>query len=165
VKLYLVRHAKAGERGAWPGDDRLRPLSRRGQLQSEGLIAVFEDRKVDRLLSSSYVRCLETLVPLASVRNLPIEPADALSEGATLDAALTLVRKHAHRHTVMCSHGDIIPMLLNHYAERGLDLGDDPQCPKGCTWILDVHATGDVKSAKYVAPPSDFVPPAPKSRK
>ena len=65
MKLYLVRHAKAGERGAWPGDDRLRPLSRRGQLQSEGLIAVFDDRKVERILSSSYVRCLETMVPLA----------------------------------------------------------------------------------------------------
>ena len=74
---------------------------------------------------------------------------------ARRDAALTLVRKHAHRNTVMCSHGDIIPMLLEHYAARGVDLGMDPVCPKGCTWVLEIDGAQDVVAATYLAPPTE----------
>src|SRR4051794_27845038 len=35
--VLLVRHAKAGERSAWHGDDRLRPLDPAGQEQTEEL--------------------------------------------------------------------------------------------------------------------------------
>ena len=65
VTIYLVRHAKAGERNVWEGDDRLRPLSGRGHLQARGLLDVLEDAQFDRLLSSPYVRCMETVVPLS----------------------------------------------------------------------------------------------------
>jgi 8-oxo-dGTP diphosphatase len=155
VTIYLVRHAKAGERSAWPGDDFQRPLTRRGQLQSDALLTQFDGLHLDRLLSSPYIRCMETLVPLASERMLPVEPVEGLTEGATLEDALTLMRKHTHHDAVMCSHGDVIPMLLEHYAARGVDLGEELLCPKGCTWVLDVDETGDVKTATYIAPPTE----------
>jgi 8-oxo-dGTP diphosphatase len=155
VTLYLVRHAKAGDRRAWTHDDRLRPLSRRGQRQAEGLVAQFADVPVDRVLSSPYVRCMETVVPLAGLRGLPVEPADALAEGAELDEVLALVRKHAHHDVVLCTHGDVAPMLLEHLARRGVDLGAAPACPKGSTWVLGTDATGEVTSARYIAPPDD----------
>jgi broad specificity phosphatase PhoE len=155
VAIYLVRHAKAGDRGSWSGDDFLRPLSRRGQIQAEALLVQFADVHLDRLLSSPYIRCMETLVPLAGVRRIPIEPADAITEGATLESALTLVRKHAHHDAVFCSHGDIIPLLLEHFASTGVDLGPNPSCPKGCTWILEFDGAHDVVAAKYVPPPAE----------
>jgi broad specificity phosphatase PhoE len=155
VTIYLARHAKAGDRSSWPGDDFLRPLSRRGQIQAERLLEVFQHHHVDRILSSPYVRCLESVVPLAGERLVAIEPVEALSEGGSLDNALALVRKHAHHDAVMCSHGDIIPMLLEHYATRGVDLGPNPACPKGCTWILDLDNTGEVVAARYVPPPAE----------
>ena len=43
MTIYLVRHAKAGDRASWPGDDFLRPLSRRGQIQAEALVEQFAD--------------------------------------------------------------------------------------------------------------------------
>jgi 8-oxo-dGTP diphosphatase len=155
VTIYLVRHAKAGDRASWSGDDFLRPLSRRGQIQAEALLAPFDGVHIDRLLSSPYIRCMESLVPLAGVRRIPIEPHDAITEGATLEDALTLVRKHAHHDAVLCSHGDVIPMLLEHYATRGVDLGKDPVCPKGCTWILEIDGTQDVVAARYLPPPAE----------
>jgi 8-oxo-dGTP diphosphatase len=155
VTIHLVRHAKAGDRSSWTGNDFLRPLSRRGQIQSEGLLAVFAESHVDRILSSPYVRCLETVVPLSGQRMVAIEPVEALSEGGSLENALALVRKHAHHETVMCSHGDIIPMLLEHYARRGVDLGGDPACPKGCIWTLDLDNTGEVSAVAYTPPPPD----------
>jgi broad specificity phosphatase PhoE len=154
VTIYLVRHAKAGERGAWDGDDRLRPLSARGHFQASGLIEVLRDAQFERVLSSPYVRCMETVVPIAGVRGLAIEPSDALAEGATLDEALALVGKHTGHGAVLCTHGDVMPMLLEHYARNGVDIGPTPQWPKGCTWALGTDPTGEVSSAEYVPPPA-----------
>ena len=98
---------------------------------------------------------MESLVALAGARMLAIEPVEALTEGGGIEDALTLVRKHMHHHAVLCSHGDIIPMVLDHYAARGVDLGPNPVCPKGSTWVLDVDPTGDVVAARYTPPAVD----------
>jgi 8-oxo-dGTP diphosphatase len=155
VTIYLIRHAKAGERGVWEGDDKLRPLSGRGHLQTRGLLEVLEDAVFDRLLSSPYVRCMETVVPLSADRGIPVEPVEALAEGASLEEALALVDKHASRGAVFCTHGDVIPMLLEHFSDRGVDIGAAPQWPKGSTWALETDATGEVTSARYLPPPPD----------
>ena len=154
VTIYLVRHARAGERSAWRDDDTYRPLSARGHIQARRLADVLADAEFDRVLSSPYVRCMESVVPLASTRGLAIEPVDALAEGAHLDDALMLIRKHAVNGAVMCAHGDIIPMVLRHYAEMGIEIGKRPQWPKGCTWVLATDVTGEIREAKYLPPPA-----------
>ena len=153
MTIYLVRHAKAGERRTWNGDDWLRPLSGRGHMQAFALLDVLRKAKFDRIVSSPYVRCMETVTPLAAERGVAVEPVEALAEGASLDEAMQVVRKHANNGAVLCTHGDVMPMLLEHFARNGLDLGPNPQCPKGCTWILDTDATGEVRKAQYLAPP------------
>jgi 8-oxo-dGTP diphosphatase len=155
VTVYLVRHAKAGERNAWEDDDRLRPLSGRGHLQARGLVVTLEDARFDRLLSSPYVRCMETVVPLSGQRGVAIEPVEALAEGAPLDDGIALVRKHAANGAVLCTHGDVVPMLLEHYANHGVDIGTSPQWPKGSTWALETDNTGEVTAARYLPPPPD----------
>jgi broad specificity phosphatase PhoE len=153
VTIYLVRHAKAGERGSGDGDDRLRPLSSRGHLQTRGLLEQLQGEKFERIVSSPFVRCMETVVPLAGLRGLAIEPSDALAEGATLEEALALVSKHSSHGAVFCTHGDVMPMLLEHYALHGVDVGQTPQWPKGCTWVLKTDSTGEVREADYIPPP------------
>jgi 8-oxo-dGTP diphosphatase len=155
VTIYLVRHAKAGVRDSWPGDDEQRPLSGRGRLQAHGLLELLRDKQFGNVLSSPYVRCIETVVPLAAERRMAIEPVEALAEGASLNEVVALVRKHAAQGAVMCSHGDVIPMLLDHYASNGVDIGAAPQWPKGCTWVLETDATGEVRTVEYIAPPAD----------
>jgi 8-oxo-dGTP diphosphatase len=155
MTIYLVRHAKAGERNAWLDHDELRPLSGRGHIQARGLIDVLADARFEHVVSSWYVRCMESVVPIASVRRMAIEPADALAEGASLDEALALVRKHAGNGAVMCTHGDVMPMLLEYFAAHGVDVGSNPQTPKGCTWVLETDATNEVRAAHYIPPPPD----------
>jgi len=151
--IYLVRHAKAGERG--PGDDDwLRPLTRPGQAQAAGLLAVLADARVERIFTSPYVRCIESVAPLAGARGLAIELSDALAEGAPVDESVALVHKHADGGAVLCSHGDVIPALLEHFAARGVDLGPEPRCPKGSTWVLHTRH-GEVRAATYLPPPPD----------
>jgi 8-oxo-dGTP diphosphatase len=153
VTLYLIRHAKAGDRDTWTDDDRLRPLSGRGHRQARLLIEHLGDVPFDRVLSSPFVRCMETVVPIASTRGLSVEPVEALAEGARLEDTLELVRKHAPTGAVMCTHGDVMPMLLDYYAEAGAEFADDLGWPKGCMWILDTDSAGEVLHARYVPPP------------
>jgi broad specificity phosphatase PhoE len=155
MTIYLVRHAKAGERGAWVGDDELRPLSGRGHAQARHLLELLADADFERVVSSPYVRCMETVVPLAAARHMALEPSDALAEGASLREALALVQKHASHGAVLCTHGDVMPMLLEHFAKHGVDLGKAPQWPKGCVWVLKTDATDEVRSVRYLPPPSD----------
>jgi broad specificity phosphatase PhoE len=155
VTIYFVRHAKAGERGAWEEDDRLRPLSGRGHVQARGLLQVLDNASFDRVLSSPYVRCMETVVPLSGQRGIAIEPVEALAEGAGTDEVVALVRKHAAHGAVFCTHGDVVPMMLGHYANLGVDIGDAPQWPKGSTWVVETDSSGDVESVRYVPAPPD----------
>jgi phosphohistidine phosphatase SixA len=155
VTIYLIRHAKAGDRDTWREDDRLRPLSGRGHRQARLLIDLLHDATVDRVLSSPYVRCMETVVPIAGVRGLPVEPVEALAEGAPLDDALKLVQKHSSPGALLCMHGDLMPMLLDHFATTSADVPKARQWPKGCVWALDTDNTGEVVRARYLPPPPD----------
>jgi len=153
MTIYLVRHARAGERRSWSEDDELRPLSLRGHAQARRLLDALCDAKFERVISSPYVRCMETVVPIAAARHLAIEPSEALAEGAPLREALALVHKHASHGALLCTHGDVMPMLLDHFAKHGVDIGDAPRWPKGCTWVLKTDATNEVRAAKYLPPP------------
>src|SRR5712664_2134593 len=76
--FYVVRHAKSGSRGHWSGDDRLRPLSKKGQQQAEGLVSVLAPFPISAIFSSPYLRCMQTVEPLARVRRLEIKPSPSL---------------------------------------------------------------------------------------
>jgi 8-oxo-dGTP pyrophosphatase MutT (NUDIX family)/phosphohistidine phosphatase SixA len=149
--LYLVRHAKAGDRERWTDDDTLRPLTSKGRLQAEGLVTVFLDRAVDRVLSSPSVRCVQTLRPLALARRLPVEETDLLAEGARLGAAMGLLRGLAGA-VVLCGHGDLIPAVVEHLAERGMTMNDTPVWKKGSVWSLERDG-GLFTVARYVSAP------------
>jgi len=155
MTVYLIRHAKAGDRATWRDDDRLRPLSGRGHRQARLLIDLLQDATFDRVLSSPFVRCMETVVPLAAARGLSVEPIEALAEGNALDDALAVVRKHATSGAVLCTHGDLMPAMLDYYAAGGVAIDDVRQWPKGCTWVLDTDTTGDVVAARYLPPPEE----------
>ena len=115
------------------------------------LIKLLADAKFDRILSSPYVRCMQTVVPIAGARGLPLEPVEALGEGEPLGDALELVQKHAISGALLCLHGDLMPMLLDHYASSGVEMTDELRWPKGCTWVLETDATGEVVPERYCA--------------
>jgi broad specificity phosphatase PhoE len=152
VTIYLVRHARAGSRKAWKGDDALRPLSKAGRTQARALAKALADAGITQIVSSPFVRCRETVEPLASRLGLEVTVSDALAEGAPLTDALRLVEKVSDENTVLCSHGDVIGELLQHYQRAGVELDDD-RLEKASVWVLDVP-DGVVRGAHYVPPPS-----------
>jgi broad specificity phosphatase PhoE len=156
VTVFLVRHGKAGSRRDWKAADELRPLSKPGRRQADALAdtltAAIALPGLNRIASSPFVRCRETVTPLAERRGLTVELSDSLAEGTPLVEALRLVEKVADQETVLCSHGDVIGNLLAHFARHGVRLDDD-RIEKCSTWALDIEA-GAVVAARYLPPPA-----------
>jgi len=151
VTVYLVRHARAGSRGRWKGDDALRPLSKVGRVQADGIVDELATEPIDLILSSPYVRCVETVAPLARRLQVDVETADALAEGARLSQALRLFEKVQDRDVVLCTHGDVMQDLLDHFGRHGVKLRDH-RMEKGSIWVFETE--GDkVRRARYVPPP------------
>lgn len=148
--IHLLRHGAAGSRGRWTGDDRLRPLSPRGERQAEKVAAALVDAGIDRILSSPYTRCRQTVEPLAAELAIEIEEVEALAEGAPLDDALALLTLVPRSTVLLCSHGDLIPALLAEAERCGADLGSG-ECRKGSVWTIDVDSGGRFQ-ATYLAP-------------
>jgi len=151
--LHLVRHADAGTRMAWVGEDFDRPLDEFGQMQAEAIGAALASRSVTRILSSPAVRCVDTVVPLGRMLGLRVEAADELAEGSFVGDAFDLLRSlaSAEGDSVLCSHGDVIPGLLWVLAQYGLDIPDLGRCKKGSIWELDV-SDGRIVGAAYRHP-------------
>jgi broad specificity phosphatase PhoE len=152
VPIYLVRHAHAGSRGSWHGDDDLRPLSAQGRRQTEHLLSLLADEPVGRLFSSPTRRCTETLEPLARRMGRPIETADELAEDADPEEAERFLLAHAPENPVACSHGDLIPRVLHRLHAAGMRASADTIAPKGSMWMLAVDDGGAVVTGTYHAP-------------
>jgi 8-oxo-dGTP diphosphatase len=112
----LLRHASAGDRDAWEDDDLLRPLDERGRRQALALRELAE-RGIGRIASSPYVRCIETVEPLAATLALAIEIDARLAEGANPDDALAFLAELDGG--VACTHGDVVVALLGHSLKKG----------------------------------------------
>lgn len=151
VKLFLVRHAKAGDRERWTRPDHLRPLTKSGRRQAAGLVDLHADERTERIVSSPYVRCVQTVEPLAAVRGVPIEHHDALAEGAPLAASLALLER-ARDGEFWCTHGDVVENLIGHLQATAVPGADADLCKKGSTWVLTL-TDGRVVKAKYLLPP------------
>jgi 8-oxo-dGTP diphosphatase len=152
MTIYLVRHAKAGSRSAWDGADDQRPLSKHGRRQTDAVTGALADSRVTRIITSPYVRCWQTVEPLAHRLGIPVDLSDALAEGAVVTDAVELLEKYADEDTVFCSHGDVIGALLDHCEAQGVVLGGD-RLEKASTWVIEFDA-GRISSARYVPAPS-----------
>lgn len=150
MTLLLVRHADAGDRAAWTGDDATRPLSATGRAQSQALVDHLVDEPIRSILSSPARRCVDTVEPIADARGLDVEIDDALAEGTPLDVADRLLRRLRSDDVLLCSHGDVLGAIITSLRRRGA-IHDRPGWPKGSTWILDDWP--DPARLEYLAAP------------
>jgi phosphohistidine phosphatase SixA/ADP-ribose pyrophosphatase YjhB (NUDIX family) len=139
--LLLVRHARAGDRSAWRGDDDLRPLEEAGRAQAARLRDGLRWFWPERVLSADILRCVDTVRPVAEELGLPVEPEPALTERAfdadedrTLRRVKELVALGGR--SVLCSQGGVIPAVVRTLARAsGLHLRH-VRARKGSVWAL-----------------------------
>lgn len=137
MTLLLVRHADAGDRAAWTGDDRARPLSAAGRAQAEALPQLLHDQPIERILSSPARRCLDTVQPLADSRDLLVEDEEALAEATPYDVVDRLLTRAAKKNALLCTHGDVMGAVITTLRRRGALAGVEASWRKGATWVLD----------------------------
>src|SRR3954471_6405627 len=155
MALHLVRHAKAGDANAWDGEDELRPLSKAGLRQAEVLGDELGDRPIEVVLSSRYLRCIETVAPTAAKLALRVEEHDALAEEASLEDTWSLLEELAGAGTeaVLCSHGNVFSAVLDRLHRRGIDVdATEWSCRKGSVWRIETDADGAFVKAVLAVP-------------
>lgn len=148
--IFLVRHAHAGSSANWPGPDSGRPLSDRGQLQAKRIAeALFADGAT-AVVSSPFLRCVQTVGPLAMMLGGEVEESMDLAEGAAGDRAARLLTT-APDGTVLCTHGDVLHELLGFLAAVGAPVDPGLQFEKGA--VLRLEREGNrITSAQYEPP-------------
>ncbi|MEV6716951.1 NUDIX hydrolase [Lentzea sp. NPDC051208] len=139
--VLLVRHAKAGKRSEWNGDDDLRPLSDAGWRQAAALRALLPLWAPVRVHTAPRVRCVDTVRGVAEDLDVEmVEEARLSEEGYWPDPDAGLVRllevATDEGRAVLSSQGGVIPSVVQSLAELGgLRLEEIP-CKKGSTWVL-----------------------------
>ena len=93
LQLHFLRHADAGDPEGWAGDDALRPLSEKGELQAERLGSFLAEIgfQPETIISSPKLRARRTAVVVGSAIGVAVRIDDRLAEGfdpATVDAIL-----------------------------------------------------------------------------
>jgi 8-oxo-dGTP diphosphatase len=154
--MFVVRHVKAGDRSRWEGPDDDRPASKPGRTQAIALADRLEHEDVSMLISSPSLRCVQTLEPLADRLGLKVETDERLAEDSRLHVVLDVLNDVPDR-AVLCSHGDVIPELIEALALRGMEVTTARDWRKGTLWVLE--ATDDdhrrfTRAAVEPPPPS-----------
>jgi 8-oxo-dGTP diphosphatase len=121
--LVLLRHAKSRPRSRWKGDDRKRPLDAVGREQADDVARILGAYGVKRVVTSSSVRCVQTVEPYAARLGTRIRAEDSLSEeGFAADPGPAVAHLHElldrARPVVVCTHGPVLPTLLDVLGSR-----------------------------------------------
>nr|WP_026303204.1 NUDIX domain-containing protein [Jongsikchunia kroppenstedtii] len=140
----LIRHAKAGRKARYRGDDRLRPLEKFGRVQAAALVPLLLAFGAERVHAADRTRCEQTVAPLADELGVQVTAEPLLTEeaySADPDAALDRMRSIAGRRRIhaVCSQGKVIPPLLKRWAELDGVPMPATRNRKGSIWVLSSY--------------------------
>ena len=151
----MFRHAtpNTGLFGAAP--DYLTPPTKRGRREATALAERLGQHDVVRLVSSPFVRCVQTLEPLALASDLSIETTELLAEGsAGEDAASLLLSLADDGGPIVCStHGDVVHEVVRVVTASGIALDGPREAPVASAWVFEVDS-GRFARGHFVPPPS-----------
>lgn len=137
MTLYLVRHGSAGSRNNADPSDGKRHLDDKGLRQAMAVRGHLSVEPIAQVVSSPLPRCVETVAPLAKALGLEVEIDKRLREGTDIAKVWSFIEKLADKNVVLCSHGDVIPDVIQRNQTRGMRIGSKEGFAKGSVWALD----------------------------
>ena len=155
--VLLVRHARAGQRSRYKGDDALRPLDAVGRTQAAALVPQLLAFGAESIHAANRRRCVQTVQPLAETISEQITLEPMLSEEGYWDdpeagrqRAVDIASAGGVR--TICSQGKVIPDLLQWWAGKdGVTLPPNRN-RKGSVWVLSLVG-GTLVAADHIASP------------
>ncbi|MEE6168665.1 MULTISPECIES: NUDIX hydrolase [unclassified Mycolicibacterium] len=155
--VLIVRHATAGSRSRYKGDDRTRPLDKHGRAQAESLVSQLLSFGARTLYAADRVRCHQTIEPLAQELEVDIHNEPALTEEAyasdhkaTRNRVLEIATRAGT--PVICTQGKVIPDLIARWCERDNVRPETTGNRKGSTWVMSL-VDGRLVAADHICSP------------
>jgi 8-oxo-dGTP diphosphatase len=155
--VMIVRHGAAGRRSRFSGDDRLRPLDKKGRAQAEALTDQLLAFGATSVYAADRVRCHQSVEPLAAELGVSVHNEPALTEESYADDP-----KQARRRVVeiaglggtpvICTQGKVIPDLIAWWCDRDGITPDKSRNRKGSTWVLSL-SEGRLIAADHLGSP------------
>jgi len=158
--VLLVRHARAGQRDSYVGDDDQRPLDPKGRRQAAALVGELSVFAPLTVHSAPLERCRGTVAPLAEKLGTRIAPERTFSENAYRDDPAAARRRlvdlaaaqRPGQTTVICSQGGVIPGVVKSLAARDDVQVAEVSTPKAAYWFLSFDARRLVQADPYPPP-------------
>ncbi len=151
VPVLVVRHGTSRPRDSWAHADADRPLVSAGRRQARALVPLLACWRPERLVSSPWLRCLETLAPFAESSGLRVRTKGSLSEvgaGRSPRRARRQVERLLERAeaAVLCTHRPVLREVVHvlgaaagHRTAEALP-GKDPYLAPGEVLVAHVRA-------------------------
>jgi 8-oxo-dGTP pyrophosphatase MutT (NUDIX family)/phosphohistidine phosphatase SixA len=167
--VVVVRHARAGHRESFDGDDRARPLDGKGRRQAIALAGQLPPFRPLQIGSAPLERCTATVAPAAERLSLPVVAEPSLSEDAYRDEPAAARRRIvelaglvAERQAdgeigaaLVCSQGGVIPGVVKSLAARNSVPVGPVSTPKASYWYLSFDGRDLVQADRHPAPDLD----------
>jgi 8-oxo-dGTP diphosphatase len=149
-----VRHASAGRKSRFKGDDTKRPLDKKGRAQAEALVPQLLAFGASDVYAADRLRCHQTVEPLAEELGVTIHNEPTLTEEAYAKnpkrARHRVLRIAEEEGTpVICTQGKVIPDLIAWWCDRDGVRPDKSRNHKGSTWVLSLSA-GRLVAADHI---------------
>jgi 8-oxo-(d)GTP phosphatase len=116
LALVLLRHGHAYSRKAWRHNDRRRPLLSTGRHQIERLTPLLDTYGLTRLVTSTSLRCVQSVAPFAAFSGWPVQETDGLSEeDATAESVVEILDDllHGKECALLCTHRPVFPSIFD----------------------------------------------------
>lgn len=163
--LILVRHGKAESRKSWQGSEATRPITPLGSASSYALGRELACYAPNRIVSSPWKRCVETVATFAHDSSLSIEQIAELTEDhhenkpkSTLSVLISEIQNldcntqnteaNINNSTVMCLHRPIIGTFFDYLrgitkprAHKRILSQKSPYMPTGSAIVLHISNT------------------------
>jgi 8-oxo-dGTP diphosphatase len=126
--VIALRHGKAEPHGSQPADAE-RELTRHGQAQAISVAHGIAAYRPAELITSTAARCRATIAPTARVTGLEVTATDVISQdaytsGGRAVASYVAELVTARRTAVLCSHGPVLPQILQATADAAGGIPD-----------------------------------------
>ncbi|MDN4641710.1 NUDIX domain-containing protein [Agreia sp. PsM10] len=141
--IIALRHAKAIPAFDFDGRDSARPLTHRGELEAQSIVAGLSAFGPTVIRSSTALRCQQTVAPTAEALGLAVKKTDSISQDAFENGTGDIrgqVGKRVRRRvtSILCSHGPVLPEIMREVA-----------LATGSTKLASISRAGDLPVAGY----------------
>lgn len=117
VPFLVARHAKAKPRAGWTRAEGERPLATSGKRQAAALARMLTAWSPERVATSPWLRCVQTVMPYAIMREVQIKTVPQLTEHAAnrhpaKARKATTKQLLKPKSTLICTHRPVLPQVL-----------------------------------------------------